>query len=205
MLKKSIYYLAAAILIAIVVLVIEGVINLKNNDVKEEAIFKGFDKTLVQKIELTHLFNGLKLKKEDGVWQVAGLKTKMHEELEKNGGASTDVDTNWYAADNIKVESAMDIVSGLKKTSLVSKNKDKHALFHINDGVAGEIRFYDKDGRTLVHLIIGKNGPGFASNYVRVGGSDDVYLVEQYLQGTFEPNLEQWREKPPAEKTDEGE
>jgi hypothetical protein len=41
---------------------------------------------------------------------------------------------------------------------------------------------------------------------VRVGGSDDVYLVEQYLQGTFEPNLEQWREKPPAEneKTDEG-
>ena len=78
---------------------------------------------------------------------------------------------------------------------MLHEAKKKHQLFEVSEGKAIEVIAYGPDDQELAVLFIGKAGPDFFSTYIRKKDSDDVYLYEQFLKGSFDRQAENWRDR----------
>ncbi|MBU4484244.1 DUF4340 domain-containing protein [bacterium] len=194
--RKPLLLLGVVILIAIIIFIIESPFKSQRGVFKEDPLFKNLNLTKAHRIEIQYLINGVQLKQDGGDWFVSDLKTKLGENLDKQNNADDkQEEEKWYDADYIKIESALRILMNLKTTSLVSKNKEKHNLFQVGENIAQNVKVFDASDNLLADLYIGKRGPSFMNTYVRRGESDEVYLVDKYLQGVFEADLSSWRDK----------
>lgn len=170
-------YLIAAVALAALVLFFEGPFRSRTGDILDQPLLKNFHKDQVTRLEIEQLLQGIQLEKRDGVWQVALLKEPSPE---------------WHKANGEKLELGLTSLEELTATSLVGENPERHGFFEVN--AAGmQIRAFDADGKKLVHLFVGKTGPGFTESYVRLDGDKKVYLSNRYLRSSFPPDVEAWK------------
>lgn len=191
--KRGIIYLAAALLFALVVWLVERPESSRINDVSSDLLYSDYDAKEIDRIEIGKLLEGVQLKKgEDGKWMVAEFVTPIKAELNEKEGRSNEP-VKWFRADSSKVKSALGKFGALEKGILVSSAADKRNMFEV--GAMGLfIKCYDDRGNEALNLVIGKNGPDFISNYLRKGDSDEVYLVSVPLQGIFSIEPNDWRD-----------
>jgi len=89
------------------------------------------------------------------------------------------------------IEDLKDILQNMAKGELASRDKAKHEEMQV-DKVGIALQAWQGD--TLVaDAVIGKEGPGFGSAYIKKADSDNVYLVPQNIRPVF--NRTDWRDK----------
>ncbi len=84
-----------------------------------------------------------------------------------------------------------DIFTTMPRGELASRNPEKHEDFQVDDLGVG-IQAWDGD-KLLVDALIGKEGPGFTTTYMRHADSDNVYLSVKNIRPVF--NRTDWRDK----------
>jgi hypothetical protein len=83
---------------------------------------------------------------------------------------------NDYPAENKQVNSLISEVLDTKTSELVTNNPDNFASLEVaDDNCKQAVRFYDKDGKLLTGVLVGKNSPERGGKYVRLPDKNDVY------------------------------
>lgn len=183
--KRPLIYLAAAIIIAFGILWIERPENPRINDVTESYFIPGFDSKNIDKIEIAQLTDGVEIKRDGDNWQVADRNSR--------GGVSPPA--GWRLADHSRVSSALGSFGGLENGPLVSENPDKQSLYRVDDTSGLKVRGYDASGKITFDVVIGKNGPDFASTYIRRANENKVYLINRPITGVFSTRADDWLTK----------
>lgn len=192
--SRPTFYLIAVSLAALAVWFFEKPTEEKKGDRLDRPFFSNFDSASVAAIEIEHLLNGVRLKKENGEWKVGEIKTKIKENLEKEDQRQETRDKRqekWFVADGNKIDLSLNTLLDLNAVSLAGNNPEKHGFFEVN--AAGmQIRLYNAGGKKIEHIYVGKTGAGFLESYIRKDGENEVYLTNRYLRSSFSPMVEDW-------------
>ncbi len=132
-----------------------------------------YDSSLVDKMEIRAKPGNVVLEKQAGKWMV--------------------VEPGRYKADEAAVMSAVAKGASLTVTSLVSSNPAKQPVFQV-DSSATLVKVFEK-GTERAAFRVGKPGSSFTDTYVRVEGSNDVYLANEVLTYVFGKPVKDWRDK----------
>lgn len=197
--KKSTLVFLIVSLAAVLVLLLERPWLPKEGDALSLFPFEKLDTTAVARVEIEQILDGVQLKKEEGKWWVAELKTKLKKELEKQETKNQVPSTKnqeliWFPADAKRVDMSLATISEMEVISLAGRNRERHGFFEVNP-VGMQVRLFDAEGNKLAHLYIGKTGPAFTESYVRKEGEDEVYIANRYLRSSFPPVVNDWEEK----------
>lgn len=98
-----------------------------------------------------------------------------------------------FPADSGTVARFWAAVSDTTPPELVARNPANHARMGLAVGSASVMAFAS-DGDTL-RLLLGDEGPGRGTSYIRRPGSDASYLSRRNLRGYAERRVEDWRDK----------
>ena len=99
-------------------------------------------------------------------------------------------------ADSMLARIAVERIVSLRKSDVASNNPANREKFEVGDDAASYVEIYtDTTAAPAGVLLFGKSGPEWNSNYVRLKGSDDVYLMSGMLRQVLFLDLEQWRKK----------
>ncbi len=170
-------------IVLLIVLIILGVLTYKVSTKKEE-IRKSYSR-------MGKLFN---VKKEDIV--KIHIKNKWEDVwLEKKNGkwlVSSSLD---YPADKDVINDVLENIVDMKYQTIVSENPENFKVFNLDDKNKNkdEVYFYTKNGKEF-GFWIGKNGPGFTSNYVRKKDGKKIYLIGKYIGSIFDRGGRTWRD-----------
>lgn len=172
--RRNLYLLLIILaLLVIIALIMERPFG-RGRKKEELALFPGFDRAKVEKIEITENGETVELKREGDEWVVSTAKG--------------------YPADNIAVNRMFDEMDEMTSKELISENPDKHPKFKVNkDGI--EVKMLDKEGKTVAHFFVGKIGPDYISTYVRRADSKKVYLIPRTLRPVFGKGKTGWCDK----------
>jgi hypothetical protein len=140
-----------------------------------------YDSTAVDKIEVKSAGGTVTIEKQGGKWMLTSPVR--------------------YVADENAVASAVGQGKSIKLNSLVSTNPEKQKIFQV-DSTATLVRVYE-NGTERGTFRVGKPGSTYTETYVRLEGSNDVYLAEGMLGTTFSKQPKGWRDKT-IFKMDEG-
>lgn len=110
--------------------------------------------------------------------------------LERDNGTWMLTEPLRSAADSVTVSRFLEDLSALELQSVVSTNSERHARYGV-DSMATEVRVEGEGGEQS--LIVGDQGPGFGSNYVRISGEEPVYLSSGSIR--IPENADAWRDK----------
>ncbi|OGQ22069.1 MAG: hypothetical protein A3I05_07480 [Deltaproteobacteria bacterium RIFCSPLOWO2_02_FULL_44_10] len=189
--KRPYFYFGMTLVLAFAIFIFERPDLFTGKE--ERQLLEKFDAHNVEKIEFEHFIGGIQLKREGEGWKVAKFTSELEKQVAVKEGISSSVgEPEWVDADTARVHQALGVFGDLPQGILVSANPSKQMEYQV--GVTGQkLKFYDRDGKLLASLIIGKNGPDFVSNYVRYEGKDEVYLVNKSLQGIFSPSVDDFR------------
>lgn len=191
--KKSYLFLIAAIVFAILVWVIERPDKGDVGDFTPFKLYKSFNKDDVDKIEVSHLISGSVLTKTGDEWQVSEIETEIGKQLKKENEKSK-TDFPKFKADTEKIENVIKKLGDLETTALVSTNPEKQTTYQVAK-LGKRVKVYDKSGKVMADLFIGKNGPDMFSTYVRREGEDEVYLVGSHIGAVIPADVMSWRDK----------
>ena len=139
-----------------------------------EDVLVHLDSAAVDKLEISSSNGVVLLQKEGEVWYLVSL-------------------TNKSRAADLMVTSAVGAGAAVKLKTLVSTNPEKQTLFKV-DSTGTVVKFFEKGTeKAIVH--IGKPTTSFSETYVRLEGSNDVYIAEGMLTSFFDRKPKQWRDK----------
>ncbi len=119
---------------------------------------------LVNKIEITIGQEKAILKKDNDNWLVVSEENSI--------------------ADQEKIDKLLSGLKEVKKTDLVSQNKDNHSKYGLGEFQAINLKA-SQDDNLLLHLLIGMVGPDFESDYIRLPNEDKVYLSNLGLRSVL--------------------
>jgi hypothetical protein len=131
----------------------------------------------ISKIFVKHKEDSVLLKRIQGIWFVF-----------RPG------DSVGYRADSAQVQRALDHLKDVEG-EVVSTREDRYNLFEVNDSLAIQVAIWDKEGKEMGRLYIGKAGPDFSTTYVRSKDRKEVVLVEGFLRSYFFSNYDRWRNR----------
>jgi hypothetical protein len=113
--------------------------------------------------------------------------------LENQGGKWLVTAPGTYTANAKVVATMLGGISHLKLGSLVSSNPAKQNLFEV-DSTGTKFTVTDRSSKSIT-MIIGKPGPAYSDFYLRLDGSNDVYLGDGITTYTLNQQLKEWRDK----------
>lgn len=179
--KNTLILLGVLAVLLIAYGVYQGQTSSKNK--RNPAAFFGVNFDKVTKIRVTGA-NGLYeniLEKKKNDWVVTNMPA-----LRSLGEGGGDYPVNPKYIDDLK-----DILQNMPKGELASRDKAKQEEFQV-DKVGVVLQAWQGETQ-VVDAVIGKEGPGFGSAYIKKSDSDNVYLVPQNIRPVF--NRTDWRDK----------
>ena len=176
--KKQLLILSGIfVFLLLVVLIFENPFRKSDHQKKIETatkLFPNFKKDEVSKIEIIAKGETTILTKQDEQWVVTTMED--------------------YPADSESVKALLEKVEEFDNVNNVSNNPKNQADFQV-DSSGVETKLMGANDKVLAHLFVGKNTPGHLSSYVRVADSNDVYIAQGYLQGTFDKSTRTWKDR----------
>lgn len=219
--KKNLILLLILVVAALLVIFLERPFENKTQKALEEAnpMFPALQTEEVKKLEITRPNDEktVVLEKLDQIWYVTekkkvnpgerrtaatpseGNQKQRSEEpaLDKPSSLAeaSQKSAELYPADEDAVKEVAEKLKGLQEVDLASRNKDKHEIFQVTEDAGIEVIAYGTGDKELARLFVGKEGPDFFSTYVRKADSDVVYLYQDFIKGSFDRQLPNWRDK----------
>ncbi|MCA9321917.1 MAG: DUF4340 domain-containing protein [Planctomycetes bacterium] len=116
----------------------------------------------------------LNLSLEDGVWVLN--------------------DVHGFPAIQEKVTKALDELSGLSRSDFRTSKSFLHEDLKVDDVAATRLQLFSRTRNPMAEILIGKRDiQGNRGTFIRMGGSDDVYVAPSQDLGTvFDTNAKQW-------------
>jgi len=190
--KRKLIYLGIVLAVALGVLIVERPDLGLQGDADFEPLVVDYDSGGVTNIRVNQLLSGVQVKKEAGKWMVADMPTPLREKLGQQVAGESG--TNWFVADPQVVKRALSGLVNVQKGIVASMNPDNQVAYQVAGPIGLHVVLENKDG-TLADIIIGKTSPDHSGSYVRMQGSDEVYLVNKTLTGLFPTALTDWRDR----------
>ena len=120
--------------------------------------------------------------KEENIGKIVLKKENQNLELRKTNGLWIVLeDTLKRSADKEKINRVIENLSSLKG-KIVSKSESEFPSYEVDDKKGTFLTLFDKDGKKLFEIIIGKQGPDYLTNFVRFPGKREVILVEKSIK-----------------------
>ena len=137
--------------------------------------------------EITDLFEGLGESSIDAV-RIEGRNGQM--ELRRD---DDDWTVNGFPADSGSISRFLAVLPDLVAGDLVATNPANHDRMGVSADSAVSIDF--DVGGDFQSILVGKQGRGFGTTYVRLPGEDEVYLLEGDLRAQVVRRLDDWRDR----------
>ncbi len=99
--------------------------------------------------------------------------------LTKKGGSFVVASKSDYPADPKRINDLISKCLDIKRSQLYTSDPKNHEALEVTEGNArGVVKFFKPDGSLLTGVLVGKSQPSGQGAYVRMAGSDDVYVAE---------------------------
>jgi hypothetical protein len=201
---KKIYILATILIVIVAILVVQNKLSSKKPTEQETKFFPSVTEQSIGSILIREGTNSIQLKRTGDVWVVSKPSD------DKSGTSATVArspllsDTSvsmipssatGYPVDSASISSAIEKLTSLKKSALISENPEKQSIFEVDTLKGIIVDMADNSGKSLGTFIVGKSGPDYNSNYVRQKGSNLVYMASGGIRYSFFTDLTRWRNK----------
>ncbi|MCK4411962.1 MAG: DUF4340 domain-containing protein [Candidatus Eisenbacteria sp.] len=100
-----------------------------------------------------------------------------------------------YPADTTAIRGMLEKAESFDRRHLRSTSPEMQATFEVDDSSGTEVLLSNDQGEALAHFRVGKNGPDFRSQYIRPVGSNEVFLIPEYLRSSFDARRATWRDR----------
>ena len=160
-------------IIVLALLIIVFLITKLNDKTERRINFFRFDSTQVYAIEITAQEDTLKLAKIDDVWMI-------------------DYPLNYPPA-KLKIDDIFKKVLQVE-TSSIPITETSFEKFNVADGLGTLLVFYDKNGKILEEVLIGKSG-NYNYSYARRKDDAKVYQLFTNISYSINPKVSSWRKK----------
>lgn len=199
--NRPLLYLLTVILIGAGVWFLERPDQGRKDDTQLVKFFPNLDPLQIQKLEISHLMDGVTLEKKEGVWTATSSPTKLSAQVDVQNNTPAPV-VEVVVADPWKVGAALKTLSALESQSLISRDAAIQPQLQVND-IGTHLKAYDAAGQVLADIYIGKTGPDLVTTAVRREGAPEVYLAKGYLGPQFPAVVAQWKPKEEAKPSNE--
>ncbi len=191
---RPILYLAAALIVAGLVVVIEQPNAPRVDDADTELLAPQLSVENVERIEVRQLLEGAQIKREGEGYLVSTLTTPLEEKIAAQENREATPET-WHPGDASRIRSAIGSIVGVAQGVVVSRNPENFRQYRVDDQTGLHVRILDKKDKSIFDGIIGNAGPDFNGTFIRLSGSNDVRLVARPLMGSFSPMTKDWRNR----------
>jgi hypothetical protein len=130
------------------------------------------------------------------------ISTKLAVTLGRQGGKWMLTSPLRYQANESFVTEAVGKGMRLEISKPVSSNPENQFKFEV-DTTGTRVQVYER-GTLKSVFFVGKASPSFTETYVRLAGSNEVYLTNGALTSTFSRRLEDWRDRTVFKTDQEG-
>jgi hypothetical protein len=134
------------------------------------ATFEGVDATSVEAVRFLRPEDTIELRPEAGSWRVNG-----------------------WQADSGSVARLFEAVAETSVGDLMATNPANHERMGVSQDSARTVEI--EIGGATRTLLIGNEGPRFATAYARLPGQDEVYLLEGGIRAHLTRRLDDWRNR----------
>lgn len=172
--SKKIFTLAIVLIILIIAIIaIEKPFGLDEKFAPEKEKLVEFEIDDINKIAVTKENDTIELIKTNNQWFVSGDK---------------------FAKQDFVLQALNDLKEA-DINEVVSKNKEKHSNFTVDEEKGIKLSVWDNNENNILNLFIGKNASSPNTQYVRYADSDNVLLVDQDLNSLNKGSVDNWRER----------
>lgn len=198
---KNLLYLAIILVVAISGIILsEKLSNQKPNE-KSLEFFPGLSTKNITSIFIMNAGDTIQLHRKGDIWVVSPASSQQ---IGKGGDVSKPASGNVnpnpsavreYPVDSSSITTALDKITSMKKDVMVSENPSKQALFEVDSSKGTFVEIRDASGNIAGSVVIGKSGPDWNSNYVRMFRSNTVYSVLGSVGYALFSDEKRWRDK----------
>lgn len=199
--NRPIIYLLAVLAVGAGVWFLERPDRGRKDDVRLVQFFPKLDPLQIQKLEISHLMDGVTLEKKEGVWTATPSPTALSSQMDAKNNAPAPGGTP-VEADPWKVGAALKTLSTLESRSLLSRDAGAQSRLQVNE-IGIHLKAYDAAGQAVADIYIGRTGPDLVTTAVRSNGASEVYLVKGYLGPRFPATASLWKTKDEANSGNE--
>jgi len=205
--SKKVLYPVIALVVIVAILVISENMKKKAPSEAEMLFFPNLKENSVESILIEKTGEKIKLRKKGDGW-IVSQPSSATEEKESEAAASPlgsgdaaaataePVTTaKEYPVDSASITAAIEKITSMKKDILVSENTEKQSLFEVDTAKGILVTLEDNSGKKIGSFIIGKSGADYSSNYIRLMGSNSVYMVSGGVRSALFTDLKRWRDK----------
>jgi hypothetical protein len=195
---KQLPLLSAILAIVVGIIVVANIISNKQPAEKTLAVFPQLATEECGRIIVTALADTVSLVKKGKDWFVIpgkyaeGKTTSPLLARETTGKARK---ISEYPADSAFIQMALDKLKALKKEDIISQNPNKQFELEVDSIRGTGVEVFNDKGISLGMFYLGKNGADWSSNFFRMRGSKDVYLVGGSIKYSFFTDKSRWRDK----------
>jgi hypothetical protein len=190
--------------LAVILVVIIGIIivanQLSNKQPSEQslAFFPQFSADQCSAITIADAHDTATLIRHGAAWMVTKGKqgeNAISSPLMTKDTLSKPVPSSEYPVDSALIQTALDKLKSMKKDDLISQNPAKQADLEVDTAKGMRVDLMNEKGASFATFYLGKNGSDWSTSFVRMKGSNDVYLVGGSVKYGFFTDKGRWKDK----------
>lgn len=193
---RKLLYLVGILFVAVFVIVLNEGLNNKSPSDESLKFFPGISEKDISAVVIKDATDSVKIRKKGDIWVVSPLSSDQKSEAAPIGtDQAAAKEKSEYPADSASVAAVLEKLVSMKKGELISTNPAKQSIFEVDSSKGIFVELMDQSGTSKGSIRIGKNGPDWSSNYVRMIGSNSVYMVSGSIRNSFFTDSKRWRDK----------
>jgi len=194
---KKLLYTVSILILAILAIVVSEKLNKKAPTETSLKFFPTCTEKNISEITIKDSKDSVKVRRKGDVWVVSRFATGSVAQSPLNTGSEQTTDANLveFPADSASVATVLEKIVNMKKGELISENPAKQSIFEVDSSKGILVDVLDESGKSKGSFRIGKNGADWSSSYVRMVGSNAVYMVGGRVRYSFFTDLKRWRDK----------
>ncbi|MAV65090.1 MAG: hypothetical protein CMG00_07875 [Candidatus Marinimicrobia bacterium] len=150
--------------------------NSQNQYTSKETSLLNIDSNQIYSFTITNPVDQITISRIDSTWEILNNDT-----LTINQNA---------------IDSFLDKVINVKKSTLISKNKEKWNIYSIDDSSATYLSILNDKEQEIAGFYLGRSKTNYANNYIRTNNSNNVYLTSENIFYYVTPIANYWGTKP---------
>jgi hypothetical protein len=190
---KQLTILAVILFIIIAIIIVANKISEQKPSEKSLAFIPNFSATNCSFVVISDSKDTVYLENKGKKWFVTNKKP--NQSASPLVSDSSQKAFSEYPADSASIQTMLDKLKNMKKDELISQNPQKQSELEVDSINGTRVDVYDSKLAPVISFYIGKNSSDWSSHFVRIKGSDDVYLVGGSIKFAFFSDKSRWKDK----------
>jgi hypothetical protein len=195
---NKLFYAIVILVIAVLTIIISENLSNKSPSESEKKFFPSLSESSIAAISIKDSNDSVRVRRKGDIWVVDAYQTSSTTPSGlpmESDSTKPAVKSRTFQADSASISSVLEKILKMEKGVLISDNQEKQSIFEVDSSKGTLVELWDATGKSLGSFRIGKNGADWSSNYVRMTGSNSVYMVGGSLRYAFFSDHKRWRDK----------